>query len=566
MSSERQELADRVRRVAVVEVQRHAAQQVVAGDQQPPLALEEHDVRRRVARRLVHRPGAEVGLDVEAGQQVAVGPQRPGGERAPGARRVARHAALAGDLDAAGVRGVGVVGVGGEVLVVGVRPHLAAGAVGDRVGLAAVVGVGVGDDHEPHVLSTFRPTWSSARSRWASEPGSCVPVSTSTIPSPAAIAHALQCGTPGHGSGSRSRQRPGEHALAAPHLPRSGRLAHGAGRYCPGMATSTQSTTPKTVMTAYFEALAEQDLDAIAAAWAPDGVCHVVGGIAGRRARRRARLLGRVLRRDARLPLRGRGHRRRRRPGRRALVGARARSPGPPPSRASSRPTRGSTSRARPLRPPRRPDRARARLHRRRRLRAPDRDAAADRLDRRAAHDARLQRPGEAQAARGLRGPRARRRGRLARARRLPAEDDERLPDRGRGRRGDDVRGRDQGDGRRAVRGRVLARRPQPDRARPRPRRPPRRGARAGRAGLLPSRPTGSTPRATAACTTSTSRRSGARPLDDPAAAAGVGRRAGGRSPARSRRATTSRASRSSTSRATRPARSRCGASPTAWR
>ena len=32
-------------------------------------------------------------------------------------------------------------------------------------------------------------------------------------------------------------------------------------------------------MTAYFEALANQDLDAIAAAWAPDGVCHLVGGL-----------------------------------------------------------------------------------------------------------------------------------------------------------------------------------------------------------------------------------------------------------------------------------------------
>ena len=31
-------------------------------------------------------------------------------------------------------------------------------------------------------------------------------------------------------------------------------------------------------MSAYFEALAEQDLDAIAAAWAPDGICHLVGG------------------------------------------------------------------------------------------------------------------------------------------------------------------------------------------------------------------------------------------------------------------------------------------------
>ena len=80
----------------------------------------------------------------------------------------------------------------------------------------------------------------------------------------------------------------------------------------------------------------------------------------------------------------------------------------------------------------------------------------------------------------------------------------------------------------RTVRGRVLARRPQPDRARPRPRRSPRRRAGPGRADLLPSRPTGSTPRATAACTTSTSRPSRRPPMDDPAAAAGVGRRPGG--------------------------------------
>ena len=57
--------------------------------------------------------------------------------------------------------------------------------------------------------SSFSPTWSSARSRWPIEPGSCMPVSTSTIPSPAASAHALQCGTPGHGSGRRRRQTPG---------------------------------------------------------------------------------------------------------------------------------------------------------------------------------------------------------------------------------------------------------------------------------------------------------------------------------------------------------------------
>ena len=226
-------------------------------------------------------PDAEVGLDVEPGQQVAIGLQRPGGERAAAVRRVARHPALAGDLDAARVRGLGIVGVGGEVLMVGVRPHLAAGAVGDRVRLAAVVGVGVGDDHELHVLD----------------------------PQPDLVERALEVGEraglvrPGvdeHDAvagrdrprvavrDARPRQRepqspePGEHALAAPHLPRSGRLAHGAGRYCPGMAA------PKDVMTAYFDALADQNLDAIAAAWAPDGAMTALGvevvGPAGLRA------------------------------------------------------------------------------------------------------------------------------------------------------------------------------------------------------------------------------------------------------------------------------------------
>jgi glyoxylase-like metal-dependent hydrolase (beta-lactamase superfamily II)/predicted ester cyclase len=40
------------------------------------------------------------------------------------------------------------------------------------------------------------------------------------------------------------------------------------------MATAA---TPQAVMTAYFDALTRHDLDAIAAAWAPDGHCHVAG-------------------------------------------------------------------------------------------------------------------------------------------------------------------------------------------------------------------------------------------------------------------------------------------------
>src|SRR3954464_7818555 len=43
------------------------------------------------------------------------------------------------------------------------------------------------------------------------------------------------------------------------------------------MATSAQDTTPKTLMSAYFDALSRHDLDAIAAAWAHDGHSHISG-------------------------------------------------------------------------------------------------------------------------------------------------------------------------------------------------------------------------------------------------------------------------------------------------
>ena len=68
-----------------------------------------------------------------------------------------------------------------------------------------------------------RPAWSSASSSWRMPPGSWMPVSTSTMPSPAAIAQALPCGTPGQGSGRRRRQRPGStlSARASSRLRRS---------------------------------------------------------------------------------------------------------------------------------------------------------------------------------------------------------------------------------------------------------------------------------------------------------------------------------------------------------
>ena len=57
--------------------------------------------------------------------------------------------------------------------------------------------------------SSRRSHIASARSRLAIESGWCMPVSNSTKPSPALTAQALQCGTPGQGSGKRRRNTPG---------------------------------------------------------------------------------------------------------------------------------------------------------------------------------------------------------------------------------------------------------------------------------------------------------------------------------------------------------------------
>ena len=60
-------------RVAVVEEQHGAAEQVVAGDHQLALGLVEDDVRGGVAGGLVDLPGAVVGLHLDPGDELAVG-------------------------------------------------------------------------------------------------------------------------------------------------------------------------------------------------------------------------------------------------------------------------------------------------------------------------------------------------------------------------------------------------------------------------------------------------------------------------------------------------------------
>src|SRR3954470_17435114 len=110
---------------------------------------------------------------------------------------------------------------------------------------------------------------SIARSRWAIEPGPCQPVSTRTMPSPAASAQAFPCGTPGHGSGKRSRQTPGStrsprpssrlrRAVAMPAL-----ACQTGDQGALSMATTTKkATSAEEVARGYFGALERMDRQA----------------------------------------------------------------------------------------------------------------------------------------------------------------------------------------------------------------------------------------------------------------------------------------------------------------
>ena len=213
-----------------------------------------------------------------------------------------------------------------------------------------------------------------------------------------------------------------------------------------------------------------------------------------RRDRRRSRrdemrrLLRRALRRLPGLALRGPRDRGRGRPRGGALARRAAPSPGRAAFRASSPTARGSTSRASTSCASRdgRIVAIDAYIERRR-ARAPARRAAAAGLGGRGAHG-----QGASTCARGSRGasppaPEADRRRRLGRARRLPEQGDERLP-RARRRRRDALRRRHQGDDDAvAAAGAPLGGITRVA-ARPRPPRPPRRGARPRRAGALPRR------------------------------------------------------------------------------
>ncbi len=155
-----EEFADRVGAVAVVEEEDGAAEQVVAGDQQPALGLVEDDVRGGVAGGLVDLPGAVVGLELDPGDEVAVGladavdqllaAALAGLAVALQGRR--RDAALARRLEPLLERRGGVVDHQPDVAPARVQPELAAGALDDRRRQPVVVGVRVGAEQQLDVL------------------------------------------------------------------------------------------------------------------------------------------------------------------------------------------------------------------------------------------------------------------------------------------------------------------------------------------------------------------------------------------------------------------------------
>ena len=112
------------------------------------------------------------------------------------------NAALAGDLDPACDGVLRVPERTHRVLVVGVHPKLAAGSLHDRRSLSVVVGVGMGASDEADVLEPIAERLGADGLDVDGEVGKLGH-------RPAPSAHALQCGTPGQGSGRRSRHSPG---------------------------------------------------------------------------------------------------------------------------------------------------------------------------------------------------------------------------------------------------------------------------------------------------------------------------------------------------------------------
>ena len=216
LSSELEELADRVGRVAGVEVQRDAPEQVVAGDQQPALGLVQADVRR--ARGRASRSPAS-----RRGRSRRSRPRSARGRRAsvpawpvPWLRRCSTQRCS---------------GASGTPLWRAISSRRASACSRSPAAPCGARGSGASTPRSRRARRSAAPARSgrraracrrsAARARSAGRPGRARARGAPSSPAracrcrrarsrrPAASAHALQCGTPGHGSGSRSRHTPG---------------------------------------------------------------------------------------------------------------------------------------------------------------------------------------------------------------------------------------------------------------------------------------------------------------------------------------------------------------------
>ena len=141
----------------------------------------------------------------------------PRARLAVGGERRFRDAGLARDLEPRLEPGLGVARRSGHVLVVGVHPQLAAGALDDRRRLAVVVGMRVRADDEPHEVEAEPDLRQGAleldeRARLV-DPG---------VEEDDAVAVRDRPGVSVRDAGPRQRQAqapdPGQHALAAAEL------------------------------------------------------------------------------------------------------------------------------------------------------------------------------------------------------------------------------------------------------------------------------------------------------------------------------------------------------------
>ena len=220
------ELADRVRGVAVVEEQRDPPEQVVAGDQQAAVGLVQADVRGRVARR----------LDAPATGRGRSRP-RPRGR----ARGRARRARTIPGLCAAprllvelerrrpARRSGGRPRSGGRAPRRGRRssparaPRRDASRARSRRGRGSAPRArsgrcGRGCRPRRRTSSSRNPTWASASSSWRWPSSVAIPVSKRTIPSPAADRERVHVRHPGPGKRQAQAPDAGQHPLAAAEL------------------------------------------------------------------------------------------------------------------------------------------------------------------------------------------------------------------------------------------------------------------------------------------------------------------------------------------------------------